>query len=188
VPTAGTLPTYGAGVLRRCRSWAQALTAAAVVALFAPACGGAPSSAAAPPPFEQFGTVSVTVVLADGSRREWCLLLADTPQRRARGLMEVGSLAGFDGMAFRFGSPVEARFYMFATRLPLSIAFLAGDGAVVSTADMDPCPASDPAACPLTSSAARYTDAVEVLRGELTLLGFVDGARATFGSACRPRR
>jgi hypothetical protein len=157
VPTAGTLPTYGAGVLRRCRSWAQALTAAAVVALFAPACGGAPSSAAAPPPFEQFGTVSVTVVLADGSRREWCLLL-------------------------------EARFYMFATRLPLSIAFLAGDGAVVSTADMDPCPASDPAACPLTSSAARYTDAVEVLRGELTLLGFVDGARATFGSACRPRR
>lgn len=160
----------------------------ALVASVAPACSGAsPSVAAPPPPFERFGTVSVTVVLADGSRREWCLLLADTPQRRARGLMEVGALAGFDGMAFRFGAPVEARFYMFATRLPLSIAFLAGDGAIVSTADMDPCPASDPAACPLTSPEAPYTDAVEVPRGDLVRLGFVSGARATFGAPCRPR-
>jgi uncharacterized membrane protein (UPF0127 family) len=147
--------------------------------------GPVPSTAAAP--FEMFGTVSVTVRLPDGSTREWCLLLADTELRRARGLMEVTDLAGYDGMAFRFGAPTQTAFYMFRTVRPLSIAFHDAEGRFVSAADMEPCPSGDPGACPLTGAAAPYTDAVEVPRGGLTRLGLVPGSQLDFAGPCRPR-
>jgi uncharacterized membrane protein (UPF0127 family) len=65
--------------------------------------------------------------------------------------------------------------------------FLDAGGAVVSSADMDPCPATDATACPITSATAAYTDAVEVPRGDLDRLGMTPGSHTAFGTPCRPR-
>jgi hypothetical protein len=51
---------------------------------------------------EGFSSVIIEVTRPDGSVVEWCVLLAATPQDRARGLMEVDSLGGYDGMLFSF--------------------------------------------------------------------------------------
>jgi uncharacterized membrane protein (UPF0127 family) len=136
----------------------------------------APSSAPGRVP-EGFGAVLVRVTQADGSVREWCVLLARTPLERARGLMEVDSLGRFDGMLFDFETETVAQFYMLRTRLPLSIAFLDGDGAFVSSTDMEPCPNDDDdPPCPRYSADAPYVMALEVPLGGLEDLGVGPGA------------
>ncbi len=128
----------------------------------------------------------VEVTGADGSVRRWCLLLADTPTDRSRGLMDVTSLGRYEGMVFRFPSPVSEEFYMLRTRLPLSIAFIGADGDLVSTADMTPCPNDDDLPpCPRYRAAGEYALAVEVPEGGLGRLGVVNGARVrVLGDAC----
>jgi uncharacterized membrane protein (UPF0127 family) len=71
---------------------------------------------------EGFSSVVIEVTRPDGSVVEWCVLLAATPQARARGLMEVDSLGGYDGMLFSFEEESFGSFYMLQTRIPLSIA------------------------------------------------------------------
>ena len=92
---------------------------------------------------EGFSSVIIEVTQPDGSVVEWCVLLADTPQNRARGLMEVDSLGDYDGMLFSFDGESFGSFYMLQTRIPLSIAFIAADGSFVSSTDMEPCPDDD---------------------------------------------
>ena len=66
-----------------------------------------------------------------------------TDAERARGLMDVDSLGGYDGMIFRFGTPTTAQFYMFHTRLPLIDRLLRLVTArYVSATDMPPCTAA----------------------------------------------
>lgn len=122
-----------------------------------------------------FATTAAVVVGGDGERLDRCLLVADTPELRARGLMEVTSLGAADGMVFVFPDDTTTGFWMRNTVLPLSIAFLDASGAVVSTTDMDPCP--DGEACPSYPPAGPYRLAVEVPRGELASFGLVDDAR-----------
>jgi uncharacterized membrane protein (UPF0127 family) len=140
-----------------------------------------------PAAFVDFATSTARITRADGTVLEWCLLLADTDARRAQGLMGVDDLAGFDGMLFAWPEPTTGEFWMFDTRLPLSIAFFAADGGFVSATDMEPCPSQDPAACPSYPAEAPYTHAVEVTSGGLAEVGIGPGARAAFpGVPCRP--
>ena len=71
----------------------------------------------------------------------WCMLLAETEAQHNRGLMQVTdpTLGGYDGMLFRFDADTNDQFYMRNTPMPLSIAFIASNGDVVSTTDMAPC-------------------------------------------------
>jgi hypothetical protein len=64
--------------------------------------------------------------------------VADDGEERSRGLMFRDSLGADEGMLFVY--PVEAprSFWMKDTRIPLSIAYLASDGTIVSMADMRP--------------------------------------------------
>jgi hypothetical protein len=72
------------------------------------------------------------------------------------------------------------------TVLPLSIAFVASDGAFVSATDMEPC-APDVAACPVYGADGPYADALEVPQGQLGELGIGPGARVSVtGAACAP--
>ena len=128
-----------------------------------------------------FGEIAVRVARGDGSVSEWCALLAATSAARRQGLMGRRDLAGYDAMVFRFDAPTTSPFYMYRTVLPLSIAFVGGDGRVVSTADMAPCESDDPAACPTHGPRAPYRHAVETLAGGLPGLGLVEGAAVTFG-------
>jgi uncharacterized membrane protein (UPF0127 family) len=153
----------------------------------APALGGA--AAPGDPdrvPLEGFAELAIAVeqpgvaeVLA------WCLLAALDPQQRARGLMEVTDLQGYDGMAFVYPQDSQSAFYMRNTPMPLSIAWIAADGSVVSTADMVPC--EDREGCPTYPPAGPYRMAIEVPQGRLDDLGIVPGATVRRAGACAAR-
>lgn len=121
---------------------------------------------------------------------EWCVWLADAPEDRQRGLMEVTDLGdGKAGMLFAFDAPTTGRFWMRNTPMPLSIAFLDDGGSVVSTADMLPCGDRDD--CPTYAAAGPYSWALEVPRGGLARLGLLDdGARVDVdpGRSCHTPR
>jgi len=131
-----------------------------------------------------FEAVTLRITAADGFVHESCVLIAVSDTDRARGLMNVDSLGGYDGMIFRFGAPTTARFYMYRTRLPLSVAFFDGDGAFVSARDMAPCTAADGSDCPLYAADGPYVDALEVVQGGLGAFGIGPGSRIDVGNAC----
>jgi len=129
---------------------------------------------------EGYEAVMLRVVSPDGRVRELCVLLASTAAQRARGLMGVTSLGGYDGMLFDFGGTVSGRFWMRDTLIPLSIAFFDGRGELVSTADMTPCPAgTSDADCPRYGAKAPYATALEAQLGQLGELGIVPGVTVT---------
>lgn len=64
--------------------------------------------------------------------------LAITPEQRQKGLMFRRDLGANDGMLFVFEQPMPQCFWMKNTPTPLTIAFLADDGAIVNLADMQP--------------------------------------------------
>ena len=132
-----------------------------------------------------FRSVTVLVTRPDGRVERHCMWLADTGALHERGLMEVTDVAlgGRDGMVFVFPSDTRASFWMRDTRLPLSIAFVDASGALVSTADMAPCPDSA-ADCPTYPPARPFRLAVEAPQGALAGLGLVEGAHVALGEAC----
>lgn len=108
----------------------------------------------------------------------WCVLVAETAQQRAVGLMDAPGpdLGGYDGMVFTWDEPVTGGFWMKDTEVPLSIAWIDADGGVVSSADMDPCPAGS-TDCPSYRAAGPYRMALEAPQGRLDELGVELGAR-----------
>lgn len=133
-----------------------------------------------------FGEVAFRVQPAEGGSvvTAFCALLAATDAQRARGLMEVTDLAGYDGMVFQFPRSTTSAFFMRNTPMPLSIAWFAADGRFISSADMDPCPDRD--GCPTYSPAAPYRFALEVPRGQLARLGIRAGSVLQLGGRCSP--
>lgn len=123
-----------------------------------------------------FGSASIRVVDAAGSAVARCVLVADRLGLRQQGLMGVSALDGFDGMLFAYGQDSTGGYWMRNTPLPLTIAWIDEDGAVVATADMEPCPDVE-VTCPTYEPGAAYRWALEVSRGELGAFGLVDGAR-----------
>lgn len=139
---------------------------------------------------EGFGEVEVRIVDGpDGKPIVLCVLLAETPDQRARGLMGVEDpdLGGYDGMLFTFDDDSTGGFYMKDTLLPLSIAYLDAEGAVVDARDMEPCP-SDAEECPTYPPSDPYRNTLEVPQGGLEPLGLVPGSPALLevGGTCPP--
>jgi len=134
-----------------------------------------------------FDETAVEVTTAAGDLLEWCLLLARTAQQRAQGLMGVSDLGDYAGMLFQFEADGTGGFWMKDTVLPLSIAYLDADGALVSTTDMEPCVGRGND-CPSYPPAGPYRAAVEVPQGGLAALG-LDGpaARLERSGSCPPR-
>ena len=64
--------------------------------------------------------------------------VASTPERRAQGLMHRFSLQPDHGMLFVFERAEPQGFWMKNTFIPLSIAFVAGDGRIINIDDMQP--------------------------------------------------
>ena len=98
--------------------------------------------------------------------------------------MNTDDLGRFDGMVFRFGEPTVGAFYMYRTRIPLTIAWVGVDGIVTELTDMEPCPDDDGATCPRYRPDSPYTDAIEVPKGAAERLGLVVGARVGLGGVC----
>jgi uncharacterized membrane protein (UPF0127 family) len=133
-----------------------------------------------------FPEVSLQITDAAGRLFEWCALLAATDATRAQGLMDQDDLRGYDAMAFRYDQPTAAAFYMFDTKLPLSLARFDAAGRYLDEVDMAPCEATDPADCPTFPSSRPFTTALEVPRGGLEALGVGPGSTLRYGgSGCR---
>jgi hypothetical protein len=92
----------------------------------------------------------------------WRVAVADTPQRRSRGLMGVTGLGGLDGMLFVWVDDVDGAFWMKDTLIPLDIAFFDSGGGLVDSLAMVPCE-EDP--CPRYRAAGSYRYALEVPAG-----------------------
>lgn len=136
-----------------------------------------------------FGEVEVRIVPGpDGEPIILCVLLAETPEQRSRGLMGVTDpqLGGYDGMLFVMEEDTTGGFWMKDTLLPLSLAYLDADGATVDVEDMEPCGDQDP--CPGYPPSGPYRSALEVPQGGLAELGLAPGApaRLQVTGACRP--
>ena len=132
---------------------------------------------------EGFDEVAISVSTDAGSLA-WCLLAALTSEQRGQGLMEVTDLQGYEGMVFVYEEPVQNSFYMRNTPTPLSIAWIADDGSVVSTTDMAPC--EDREGCPTYQATGPYRYAIEVFQGRLAELGITESSKVTVGGSCAP--
>ena len=77
---------------------------------------------------------SVEVVAADGSRHEFRVRLANTPEARTRGLMYVTALERDAGMLFDFGETREVGMWMKNTPLSLDMLFIDPTGRVLRIA------------------------------------------------------
>jgi uncharacterized protein len=102
------------------------------------------------------------------------LEIAADPAARARGLMGRREVPEGTGMVFLYPEDVAEAFWMKNTLVPLSIAFVAADGRVVSVAEMTPCEA-DP--CPTYAPAGPYRYAVELTAGAFPAAGVGKGAK-----------
>ena len=125
-------------------------------------------------PGEAAGTVDYRLEPADGDPVTVRLEVAADPASRARGLMEREQVRPGTGMVFLYPADVAEAFWMKNTLVPLSIAFVAADGRVVSVAEMTPCKA-DP--CPSYAPAGPYRYAVELAAGSFGAAGVGPGAR-----------
>lgn len=99
--------------------------------------------------------------------------VAATPQSRMIGLMMRESLKPNHGMVFVFEDKSMHCFWMRNTLLPLSIAFIDDDGAIVNIADMTP--KSEASICP--QRPVRF--ALEMEQGWFAKRGVTAGKRIT---------
>ena len=64
--------------------------------------------------------------------------VAATDAQRSRGLMHRDKLAQNDGMLFVFDDPGYHAMWMMNTLIPLSVAFIDGEGRILNILDMEP--------------------------------------------------
>jgi uncharacterized membrane protein (UPF0127 family) len=168
------------------------LAAAVVVAVFAvaaliasAACGviteggaGEPSSVttltARPPDGDRTVTPAETVTVTVGNAGPLEVEIAATAQQRQRGLMERDRVPAGTGMIFVFPRAEPGAFWMYRTRVPLSIVWAVG-GRVVGVAEMEPCTSADSSRCPTYPSPEPFDLAVEAPAGTFTAAGVRPG-------------
>lgn len=80
----------------------------------------------------------ITFVNKEGDEIDLFVEVVDTAAERARGLMFRQSMPENQGMLFVFEGEGQYSFYMRDTPLPLSIAFIEGEGDIVEVEDMQP--------------------------------------------------
>ena len=145
---------------------------------------GAPLSVA--PLAEAFGTIAAEIASSSGEVLRLCLLHADQPEERGRGLKGVLDLQGYDGMLLANDAPVESELAMIDAVRPLSASWWAADGTFVSAAELAPCTAVDTSRCRRYAAAGPYRWAVLLPRGEQTATGAAPGASLRLGAEACP--
>ena len=116
-------------------------------------------------------TVTLAIENAEGEWQELTVEIADSPQERATGLMDVEYMDEDTGMLFVFEGETKSGFWMKDTRIPLSIAFIASDGVILETQDMEPLSTA------LHRPAQAYSYALEVNQGWFERHGLGAGDR-----------
>lgn len=122
----------------------------------------APSVPPLHPSIDGYPDTVVTLAGPDDATQRVAVKVADTPERRQHGLMEVEDLPNGTGMLFVFGEDRTGSFWMKDTLVPLSIAFVGVEGELLAILDMEPCE-SDP--CERYDPDVAYRYALEVPQG-----------------------
>lgn len=132
-----------------------------------------------------FTKVTLHIRHADGTVEEHCVWLADTDAERAQGMVGISdpSIGGAEAMAFLFEGVTSRAFWMKGTKMPLSIAWVDADGAVLGTTDMNPCPVGLNA-CEQFAPPSPYKTAIEMAQGRLQDWGIEPGALVRIGDSC----
>lgn len=146
---------------------------AAVLALLLAACGGDSEE----PPVFGSGTL---VIETQTDVVELDVEVAETAEARQLGLTGRASLPEDTGMLFVHDEPVASAFTMRNTLIPLSIAFMDGDGRILRVLDMQPCEAEP---CPAYDPELRWTTALEVNQGAFERLGVEVGDMTRLGQS-----
>lgn len=147
------------------------------MALLLAGCGGNDGRDAATTtgPAEDRGPEAV-ITTAQGDDVTVQVEVADEEDERARGLMNRESLDEDAGMLFLFPTETRGGFWMKDTLIPLSIAFVDGDGRILRILDMEPC-RTDP--CTVYDPGVAYRSALEVNQGAFAEWGVEEGDRLT---------
>ena len=91
--------------------------------------------------------------------------VAGTEPARQKGLMHRTHLGEKEGMLFYFDQLGNHSFYMYNTRIPLSVIFLNESLRIVDIQDMVPCLEENPSACTVYAPRAACKYAIEVNQG-----------------------
>ena len=118
-------------------------------------------------------------IYSNGKERQLDVELAETPVQRARGLMMRDSLSPASGMLFIYSELQSARsgFWMYQTRIPLDVAFIAPDGTILRISAMPPCPEPVANACPIYRAGQPFQAALELNQGFFSAEGIREGDR-----------
>jgi uncharacterized membrane protein (UPF0127 family) len=95
------------------------------------------------------------------------VVVADSVDERAVGLMRRSDLGPYGGMLFVFDEPTSSGFTMSDVPVPLDIGWYDAKGQPVDRTLMQPCPQRSPAECPVYTSKGAYRFALETLGGDL---------------------
>jgi len=120
------------------------------------------SSRPATAPFDGLTEVRLGI---DGDCRR--VVVADSVDERATGLMRRRDIGPYGGMLFVFDGPTTSFFTMSDVPVPLDIGWYDAAGRPVDRTLMQPCPQRSPAECPVYQSKGAYRYALETLRGDL---------------------
>ena len=129
-------------------------------------------------------------ILSEGKQRQLDVELAETQEQRARGLMMRDSLPPTSGMLFVYPELQSGRsgFWMYQTRIPLDVAFLAPDGTILRISPMSPCLAPAATDCPVFRAEQPFQAALEMNQGFFAVEGIREGDRIvrTESERCEP--
>jgi len=73
----------------------------------------------------------LSIVTYDGTRHDYLVELAVTPEQQQKGLMNRTSMPENEGMLFMFEGEAERSFWMKNTLIPLDLIFIKKDGTVM---------------------------------------------------------
>jgi uncharacterized membrane protein (UPF0127 family) len=127
------------------------------------------------PSVDGYDETRLELVANDGTVHRLPVKVARTRAEQLHGLMEVETLPDGTGMWFVFDEPRTGGFWMYETLVPLSIAYIDGDGRIVDLLDMEPCPPEDGRDCPDYPPDAAYLTTLEVPQGWFDRVGIVEG-------------
>ena len=113
------------------------MAAGALLLALAVACGGGGDNKGGDDGDATLSTATITLIDGAGKRAELTVELARTAAERSRGLMFREGLAEERGMFFVFAQETKAGFWMKDTKIPLSIAFIDGEGTILETQELE---------------------------------------------------
>jgi len=145
--------------------------AGALLLALAVACGGGGDNKGGDDGDGTLVTATITLIDGAGKRAELSVELARTAAERSRGLMFREGLAEERGMFFVFAQETKAGFWMKNTKIPLSIAFIDGEGTILETQEMEALSEQ------LHAPARPYRYALEVNQGWFERHGLGSGDR-----------